>query len=355
MFETVATYRRQAESVEADLMTRTTDLATLIDPPFSLAKRRRIRGLLDATEGPRGQLYRIWAAQMMTAEARALPFGHPDRRYFLAVDGRLRLWTQTQALLDRVLKAGPLPLLPDEPPATSPEYAQLLAYQRCFDRLHGYFSPTPPDLYAAVTGRHGDLPYPFTGFLRLMQMIRRLALAMGRTGQVSFLDMGCGVGLKLVQAAEFFDVVHGVEYDAERAEVAGSLIERSRRAQDRATQGDALTFDDYGQYDVIYAYKPLSDPELLQAMERRMIAQARPDTILILPYFEIDFRFDDLGLTRLSDKVFVTGGAGRDLTQVLQKAGHIGTILPQAVVGLPGAEGFTEPLRQALRHWGHLA
>jgi len=36
MFETVATYRRQAESVEADLMTRTTDLATLIDPPFRL-------------------------------------------------------------------------------------------------------------------------------------------------------------------------------------------------------------------------------------------------------------------------------------------------------------------------------
>ncbi len=355
MFEAVAIYRRQAESVEAELMTRVTGLAALIEPPFPLAKRRRIRGLLDATEGPRAQLYRIWAAQMMTAEARSLPFGHPDRHYFLAVDGRLRLWTQTLAVLENVLKARPLPLMPDGPAVTSAEHGQLLAYQRCFDRLHVYLSPTPPDLYAADTGRHGDLPYPFTGFLRMMQLARRIILALGRAGPLSFLDMGCGVGLKLVQAAEYFEVVHGVEYDSERAEVARSLIGKSRRVQDSAVQGDALTFDRYGRYDVIYAYKPLSDPELLQAMERRMIAQARPDTILILPYFEIDFRFEDLGLTRLYEKVFLTGGAGRDTGALLQKIGHIGTIVPQAVAGLPGAEGFTEPLRRALRHWGHLA
>lgn len=355
MFKTVADYRRQAEAIETQLQTRTQEVAALIAPPFTAARRKRIRDLLDAAEGQRVLLYRIWAAQMMTPEARRLPFGHPDRKFFLAVDARLRLWVQTRELLDRVLKARPLPLMPDEPPVNSPEHAQLLAYQRCFDRLHVYFSPTPPDLYAAVTGRHGDLPYPFTGFLRMMQLVRRVALAMGRTSPVSFLDMGCGVGLKLVQAAEYFEVVHGVEYDAARAEVADTLIQRSRRAQDRAMVGDALTFDDYGSYDVIYAYKPLSDAELLQQMERRIMAQARPGTIVILPYFEIDFRFEDLGCTRIYDKVFLTGGVGRNLAPLLRRIGNIGTIVQQPGDVRPGVEGFTEPLRQALRHWGHLA
>jgi len=354
VFQTVADYRRQAERAEASLLPLMAALAARVDPPFTAATRRRIRAALARSDAPRAALRRIWTAQMMTAEARALPFGHPDRRYFTGLDDRLRLCTATVDLLLRVIAARPLPLMPADPDPRSPEDGVLLAYQRCFDRLHLGFSPTPPDLYAPEIGRHGDLPFPFTGFLRLMQMVRRITLAQGKPRPVRFLDVGCGAGLKLVQAAEFFEVVQGLEFDPARAEVAQMFVARSRRLHDSALCGDALEFEDYGAFDVIYAYKPLSDPTLLHQMEARIAAQARPGTILVLPYFEAGFRFQDLGCGRLHDQVYLTGAAGQDLSPLLERAGHVGTVLPDAAPPAPGAEGFTAPLRAALRHWGHL-
>lgn len=354
MFETVADYRRQAERLEADLTSRMVEVAALIDPPFTPAKRRKIKRLLVGIDAQCALLHRVWTAQMMTAEARALPFGHPDRTYFLGVNGRLQTWSETPARLAVALSGKAMPLTSDEPAAGSPVHGQLLAYQHCFDRLHGYFSPTPPHLYSPEIGRHGDVPYPFTGFFRLMQVVRRLVLALGHRS-ASFLDVGCGVGLKLVQAAEFFDVVHGFEFDPDRAAAAHLLVERSRRMHDRGFCADALTFDGYGDYDVIYAYKPLSDPELLQQMERRILAQVKPGCLLILPYFEFEFRFEELGCTRVYDKVYLTGGAGQDVAPLLQRAGQIGCVVARPDDQRAAVEGFCAPVREALRHWGHLA
>lgn len=354
MFETVADFRRKAEAIEADLTLRTGEVAALIDPPFTLQKRRRIKRLLAGIEAQCAVLHRIWTAQMMTAEARALPFGHPDRVYFLGVNGRLQIWSETPATLASALSGRAVPLTSEEPPEGSPVHGQLLAYQRCFDRLHGYFSPTPPQLYSPEIGRHGDVPYPFTGFFRLMQVVRRLVLAQGRPS-AAFLDVGCGVGLKLLQAAEFFDVVHGFEFDPDRAAAAQQLVDRSRRMNDRGFRADALQFDGYGNYDVIYAYKPLSDPELLQQMERRILEQVKPGTMLILPYFEFEFRFEELGCTRIYDKVYLTGGAGQDVAPLLERAGQIGTVVARPDDRRAGVEGFCAPVRDALRHWGHLA
>lgn len=353
MFETVADFRRMAETAEAGLTAQMVGVAARVAPPFTRQRRQAIALALQDIAPPCAELRRIWTAQMMLPEARALRFGHPDRSYFQALDGRLRIWNATQALLTSVLSRRPQPLMPEPAPADSAVEGQMLAYQRSFERLHGYFSPTPPDLYTQDVGRHGDLPYPFTKFFRLMQLARRLLLAQGRRAPLAFLDVGCGVGLKLVQAAVFFDVVHGLEYDPGRAEVAATLVDRSPRANDRASHGDALTFDGYGMFDVIYAYKPLSDPDLLQQMEARIVAQARPGAILILPYFDVDFRFEDIGLTRIHDTVFLTGGARQDIRALLRRAGDVGTVLPSP--DHRQDEGFAGPVREALRHWGHLA
>lgn len=353
MFGTVADYRRMAVAAETALTAQMADVAGLIEPPFTPRRRQAIGEGLQATEAFCAELRRIWTAQMMLPAARALMFGHPDRSYFHALDGRLRLWVESRALLGAVLTRKPLALMPDGAVEGSPEAGQLRAYERSFERLHDYLSPTTPDLYSSVAGRHGDLPYPFTKFFRLMQMVRRLLLAQGRQGRLAFLDVGCGVGLKLLQAADFFDVVHGLEFDAGRAAVAATLVERSDRTFDRVFHGDALAFDSYADYDVIYAYKPLSDPDLLRQMEARIIAQARPGTIVILPYFDIDFRFEDMGCTRIYDKVFLTGGAGQNLRGLLRRAGNIGTVLASGA--MPRDEGFVGSVRTALRLWGHLA
>ena len=355
MFTSVADVRRQAEKTEAGLLPQMQAVAALIDPPFTAAKRRNIKARLADCAPALHRLRSAWASQMMSAEARALPFGHPNRTYFAALDRRLGVWTQTHVALLRVLSSRPMPLMADEPHPLGPVAAQLLAYQRCFDRLHAGFSPTPPDLYSPEVGRHGDLPYPFTGFFRLMQMARRIALAQGRPRPLRFLDVGCGVGLKLVQAAAFFDEVAGLEFDPARAAVARMFVSQSQRPQDRALCADALDYDGYGAFDVIYSYKPLSDPDLLQQMEMRIITQSRPGTILILPYFDFDFRFETCGCSRIYDKVFLTGGAGQDLRPLLRRIGHVGSVLPDRQALPVGIDGFAAPVRDALRAWGHLA
>ncbi len=354
MFQTVADYRRQTERLEEELTRESAGIAACIVPPYTLSMRRRIRSLLRRIEVKVLVLHRLWTAQMMTDEARSQPFGHPDRMYFAAVNGRLQVWSATVVTLASALSAKPPPLLADEPPVGSAVHGQLLAYQNGFERLHLRLSPTPPNLYSSEPGRHGDLPYPFTAFLRMMQGVRRLVLAQGRT-TLSFLDVGCGAGLKLVQAAEFFDVVHGFDFDPDRAAEAALLVERSRRINDRAFCDDALSFDRYGDFDVIYAYKPLSDPDLLGQMERRILEQAKPGALLILPYIEFDFRFEDMGCTRLFDRVYLTGGAGQDIADLMERAGRIGTVVPVQDERRIATEGFCAPVRNALRRWGHLA
>ena len=325
-----------------------------VAPPFTPKRRESIKAALGAAQFGCSQLNSTWYRHLALPETRSLPHFGIDMAYFGSLRRRLNLMTEFQALLRQVMQAKPLPLLPDAPSRDSPAGQVLAAYEDAFYRLHDHIGPPRPNPEDYV-GRHNDIPLPFTHFARLMQLARRAALALGRPTPLAFIDVGCGVGLKVLQAAQVFEISQGLEYDHTRVPVADQMIRQPRRPDDKVFQADALTYEGYGNHDVIYAYKPLSDPVLIVEMEERIVTQSRPGTVLVMPYTEFDARHANYDVGRLTQLVFVTGYRGRDMKPLLRKIGQTGFVVPHAPISQNFDEGFVAPLANALRHWGHLA
>lgn len=354
MAEALADIRSRALQQEAELLEVMQAAAGLVAPPFPPKLRMAINRGFGPVHTLQAQLNDTWIRQLHAPETRDLPHYSQDRLYFGALRRRLNLWIECHTLMQRMMVARPLPLWPEAPAGASAVGRQLYAYQGAFYRLHDYLSPPRPNPEDWV-GRHNDIPLQFTLFAQLMQLARRTALALNRQAPMTFLDVGCGVGLKVLQAAEFFEVAQGLEYDATRVVVADRLIQHPRRVKDGVFEGDALAYDGYGGFEVIYAYKPVSFEELLIRMEKRIVAQARPGTVLVMPYVEFAGRYESYGLGRVADMVYVTGYGNRDMKPLLQRIARIGFIVPDDPALRNFDEGFVAPLANALRRWGHLA
>ncbi|MBA3004470.1 MAG: class I SAM-dependent methyltransferase [Desulfurivibrio sp.] len=67
------------------------------------------------------------------------------------------------------------------------------------------------------------------------------------------LDVGCGIGNVLVIAEQFGFDVYGIEKDEYPFQVAAKLI-----GEERIAQADIWTYEGYGEYEVIYYYRPFS-------------------------------------------------------------------------------------------------
>lgn len=353
MAENLADIRKLAQRQEADLLVAVQALAQVIAPPFTPKLRQSILGILGAMQLPYATLNSTWYRHLHLPETRTLPHYHADMAYFGSVRRRLNTLSELQQLLRSVIVAKRLAIMPDPPTAGGATSQMVLAFEDVLYRMHEHISPPRPDPEDYV-GKHNDIPLPFAQFARLMQLARRAALALGRPMPLSFLDVGCGVGLKVLQAAQVFEIAQGLEYDHTRVPVADAMIRHSRRDRDRVFQADALEFDGYANYDVIYAYKPLSIFDLIIQMEQRIVSQARPGTVLVMPYGEFDSRYQDYDLGRIAPLVYVTGFKGRDMKPLLRRIGQIGFMVPQHQKLRNFDEGFAAPLANALRQWGHL-
>lgn len=146
----------------------------------------------------------------------------------------------------------------------------------------------------------GYIPLPlyrFYGLLHdlddMLMLDPEYALPSGRYRPVRFLEVGCGQGrglyvlkhskILLLESIEGFDI-NAELLDAGREHLA---------LKDELYEADALDVD-YGAYDVIYSYRPISDRELLAQLERRMATTMRPGAYLLAPYsFDLG-RYPDL-------------------------------------------------------------
>ena len=352
--ETPANFRSRAQTQEAELLVAMQSAVTLIAPPFTPKVRARIQQAFGQVHSLYGRLNETWLRQLHLPQSAVGPYFGAEQVYFNALRRRLNLALELHQLLQQVLTARRLPVMPDATPGATAAGRQLYAYESAFYHIHDYLSPPRPAPEDHI-GKHNDIPLPFTLFSRLIQLARRTALALGRETPLSFLDVGCGVGLKVLQAAQVFEISQGLEYDNTRVVVADALIQRLHRPEDKVFQADALTYNGYAGFDVIYAYKPLSLSDLLIQMETRIIEHAKPGTVLVLPYSEFEDRYQDFGCGRVDSMVYVTGFANRDMKPLLRKITQIGFIVPQASYLRNFDEGFVAPLADALRRWGHLA
>lgn len=344
----------RCEGDEAALFGPMADLAALIDPPYTPQRRAVILAAVEAMRLAVLRLNTQSNLRIAMPEFLLLPLIHPMRQFFENVDRHLRLWAMAETRIRDVVRSRPQPLLPDPMPEHAARTTLCAAGDRLWDRVHRYLSPFAALDHQQADGHHGDIPYNSSMFMERMQAARRLCLAMGRKAPLSFLDVGSGVSVKVLQAAEFFERAEGLEYEPELAAIGDRLVQGGGYTGCRVRHGDALTFDGYGDFDVIYAYKPMHDMEMLSAMEARIVAQARPGTILVMPYSDFGLRAGMLGCKPLGHMIYMAKPGPRSIPTLIRTAGHVGHHLPRPPRGGYPEAGFVQPLLLRLRHWGHI-
>ncbi len=97
---------------------------------------------------------------------------------------------------------------------------------------------------------------------------------------ISFLDVGCGIGTKVVLAEGSLRYArcYGLEFDPAYVAVAKTLIPYR---PDAIIQADALKYDGYGIFDIIYMYRPLCNRELQEKLEVWVCNQAKPGAVIV--------------------------------------------------------------------------
>lgn len=241
-------------------------------------------------------------------------------------------WPGVDALIAKQLAARPTPLflraedLPDTLSGQT-EVADQTAWA-----MHSLLNPLDQDSATEVSGAYGDISLPLSRFVANIHAACRVLLAMGRADGARFLDVGCGNGEKLLAAGLCFDRVTGLELDPGYAALAQDLLQRAPTDNADIVEADALLFDDYAEFDVIYFFRPIRFPDALARLEDRIVAQSRPETLLIAPYRSFARRSEALGLTWLGGSLFLSEASSERTACLCEQAELMGnTVLRQQV------------------------
>jgi len=113
--------------------------------------------------------------------------------------------------------------------------------------------------------------------------------------QPRLLDVGCGIGNVLLIAEQFGFEVYGFEKDEYPFRVAAKLI-----GEDRIAQADIWTYESYGEYEVIYYYRPFSGREQQLRFERLIEDSMKTGGILIANHKNSEAIGQDSRFERLS-------------------------------------------------------
>lgn len=338
--------------LETDLVDATRIAAQSIHPPFTARQRMAILTAFAPCLQLHAKIHLILNPLLWSPDLRHLRHTDPVRLQLDGVTRRLAYWNTTYHLLDRVIRAPKVPLPTLQPAPDSPNARQLLAYDGLLYRLHYQLGPAQ-NKEALLKGHHDDIPMAFTRFMQLGQFARRLALAAGRTAPLSFLDVGCGIGLKVAGAAQFFEAAQGLDYDKTRLPIARRVAHHRDRPNDRAFHANGLTFDGYGNYDVIYAYQPMADEPRQIQMDRHIAATCRPGTVLIMPHVQFQYRHADFGCHQVKGPVYLAGYTESQIKPVLRRLAYIGHVVPKPPAQRSRDESLASPLCDALRGAGH--
>lgn len=131
-------------------------------------------------------------------------------------------------------------------------------------------------LPAELVPHHEFYPYdptPVSVFTRALE----LAL-LHRTGD-RYLEVGCGIGTKLIIAAKCGLLVHGIEAREQYVAMARHLCPEAT-----IETADARTWQGYRDFDIVFSYKPLISEEGNLAYEAHLTEWMRPGAILINPW-----------------------------------------------------------------------
>ncbi|MEO1471559.1 MAG: hypothetical protein AAFV86_21180 [Pseudomonadota bacterium] len=344
--------RARAEAIAADLLT------------FDRRDTARIRSAVQAMDG---DVRRFFAAvpQVMAAQAAAREAGaeaegaspgrdSPDWARFIGAFGLTRVvvnrWQEVRALIERQAEVRRTALYRDWPAEGDPTATQLAQVSLLLDDLRGVLNPAQQDTDAHARGAFADIALPHADFLAHLHAAYRLRLAQDLAGPTWFVDVGCGGGLKVLAAGQVFDRALGIELDPGYAAAAGRLLDGSRQSNCMIVVEDALAFEHYGEFGVIYFYRPLRRREDLAALEARICEAAVPGTVLIVPYQAFAHRAEALGCTRVAPSLYLAGRTAEEAAVLADRAEQTG---PAIKPPIPTLFDIFEPIVKASARRGH--
>ena len=265
-----------------------------------------------------------------------------EYREVKAIKKRLRLWKPMEQAIELHKNPKPIPLIRNPEPNPHGEILSML------DRaLHSLSNTMPQNEDALAHGCFSDIPVPILVFDKLLSAAYRVRLAQNRERPVRFLDVGCGGGTKVFAATRYFPQADGLEYDEGYARAAVQTLAAISHGQCQVIQGDALTFEGYDNYDVIYLYRPLQKDELLAQVEARIQEIARPGTIVIALYSsDLAVRMG-IEMAQVDGPVFVTGATQEEADQLRKDAEMTGTEIVKRASNFGFDTGFWAPMLDA--------
>ena len=112
-------------------------------------------------------------------------------------------------------------------------------------------------------------PFPWPDFIAL------LAEALPEAPGERFLDVGAGVGTKMLLADSIFGLnTQGIERVPE-------YVRQARELGLVITEADALTWDGYGDFDIVWLNRPFKDEKLQAELERQVQAGMKSGAVFI--------------------------------------------------------------------------
>jgi SAM-dependent methyltransferase len=237
----------------------------------------------------------------------------------------LSRWHELRALVHLQMKPRRQKLYASETKIPLTTLSQMLASDDIFNWFHALFSPFPQSDAAKERGCFPDIGLANSDFHAHMHAAYRVLLTQKtRTEPSRFLDVGCGAGMKVYAALRYFDEAQGFDFDPAYVSAGQRFLSIDRQIDAKIFEQDALSFDGYDKFDVIYFYRPISQENMLIEMEQRIARTARPGTILIAPYRNFAGRFQDHGCGRVAGAVYLAKTSQKDADAVRRKAEQVG-------------------------------
>lgn len=131
------------------------------------------------------------------------------------------------------------------------------------------------------------VPLPINEFLFYIEYSSNLfeeTKKLDPKSNVNFIDVGCGIGTKLVLVSDLFRKVTGIEINSDYSKIS-RILARTRQNINVITK-DALKFKKYKDFDIIYFYRPFRSSILQEKLENKIFEESKEGCIMVFVYME---------------------------------------------------------------------
>ncbi len=337
--------RGEVEATERKAAAIARDMAALLGRP--VAERAGLPalladfGALHETAGHAIAQLRRMVGRVVQAEADA---GETVAGFTRAARTRHLTWGRIAQAVGDCLAGHEWPLLPAARPKFDLGAVQESVVNKVFTDAHAAVNPASQDSAAGELGCFPDIALDADHFVWNAHLACRMLLAQKRSRPWSFLDVGCGGGMKVALAAEMFDRADGLDYDPGYVDAALRNFAAMKAGRCHAFQADGLTFDGYGDYDAVYFFQPMRDEDGLHALERRIVEQTRPGGLLLATYPGFLWRAAGLGCRQVMGNVYVKDMDEDAMEAWKAETRRMGPHLHLHGKGVPRGSGWLRPL-----------